>query len=77
MLEKEYKFYKDNQKEFIQKYNGKILLIVGKELKGIFDDEESAYKTAISKYKLGSFLIQRCAPEEVTTQTFHSRVIFP
>lgn len=77
MLKKEYKFYQDNQKKFIQKYNGKVLLIVGEKLIGVFDDEESAYKEAINKYELGKFLIQRCAPENETTQTFHSRVIFP
>lgn len=76
MLEKEYKFYKDNQKKFIEKYNGKILLIVGEKLIGVFDNEEIAYKTATAKYELGVFLIQRCAPEDQTIQTFHSRVIF-
>ncbi len=77
MLEKEYNFYKNKQKEFLKKYSGKVLLIVGEELIEVFDDEESAYKKAITLYKLGSFLIQRCAPENETIQTFHSRVIFP
>ena len=76
MLDKEYKYYKDNQKSLLQKYKNKVLVIIGEEVVGIYDDETSAYQDSISKYKLGTFLIQNCLPEKETIQTFHSRVAF-
>lgn len=76
MLEEEYKYYKDNQEMFLKEYEGKVLVIKGKSIVGIYDDEAVAYKDSISKYKLGTFLIQKCVPEEETIQTFHSNIIF-
>lgn len=76
MLDTEYKFYKSHQKEFLKQYKGKALVIVGEKIVGIYEDESKAYQDSVSKYKLGTFLIQKCLPEEETIQTFHSRVIF-
>ena len=76
MLDKEYKYYKENQKNFLGKYRDKVLVIIGENIIDVYDDEVSAYKEAVEKYKLGTFLIQKCIPEEETIQTFHSNVIF-
>lgn len=76
MLDKEYKYYQDNQKTFLKQYKNKILVIKGKEIVGVYGDEIAAYKDSISKFDLGTFLIQKCVPEKETIQTFHSRVIF-
>lgn len=62
---------------FLKKYKGKVLVIKGEEIVGVYNDEIAAYKDAISKFDLGTFLIQKCIPEAETIQTFHSRVIFP
>ena len=75
MLDKEYKYYLENQKTFLEQYRGKVLVIKDERIVGVYEDEATAYKDSISKYKLGTFLIQKCIPEEETTQTFHSRVI--
>lgn len=76
MIDKEYQYYKKNQKAFLKKYKGKILVIKDQKITGVFDDEVSAYNDSVSKYKLGTFLIQKCIPENETIQTFHSRVVF-
>lgn len=76
MLDQEFKYYQKNQKAFLDKYQGKVLVIKGEEITGVYDNEEEAYKDAVSKYDLGTFLIQLCLPEEETIQSFHSRVIF-
>lgn len=73
-LDIEYKFYKSNQKELLQKYKDKILVIKGEKVEGVYDDEATAYQEAIKKFDLGSFLIQKCIPEEENIQTFHSNV---
>ncbi len=77
MLEKEFKYYIDNQAELVKKYNGKYIIIKANEVVGSFDTEEKAYNFAIGKYELGTFLIQFCSPgNENYSQTFHSRAIF-
>ena len=76
MLDKEYKYYQDNQVEFLKKYKGKAIVIKNKEIVGVYDNEVEAYKDATSKYELGTFLIQTCLPEGETAQTFYSRVVF-
>ena len=57
-LDKEYKFYQKNQKEFLKKYRNNVLVIKDEQVIGAYSDEATAYKESISKYKLGSFLIQ-------------------
>lgn len=77
MLEIEFQYYLDNQDKLVEKYDGKVLVIVGKDVVGVYDDESTAYFKSIKKYKIGTFLIQKCtAGTQSYTQTFHSRVIF-
>lgn len=76
-LEKEFKFYLDNQASLLAKYGGKFVVIVGDEVVGAFDSMADAYFDSIKKYEPGTFLIQECTEgEEAYTQSFTSRVIF-
>ncbi len=77
MLEKEFQYYLDHQIELVEKYNGKVLVIIGEDVVGVYDTELQAYFDSVIKYEPGTFLIQKCTPgDESYTQTFHSRVIF-
>lgn len=77
MLDKEFKYYLDNQEKLVEKYNGKYLVIVKNEVVGVYDDKIVAYESSKDKYELGTFLIQLCTPGKgAYTQTFHSRVSF-
>jgi len=77
MLEKEFKYYLDNQDKFVKEYEGKYLVIVGEEIVGIYSSDEEAYFESEKKYKSGTFLIQFCeAGDSSYTQSFHSRVSF-
>jgi hypothetical protein len=77
MLEKEFKYYIDNQSELVKKYNGKVIVIKGENVIGVYNNEIEAYNETIKTNSLGTFLIQPCSPgEESFTQTFHSRIIF-
>jgi hypothetical protein len=72
-----FKWYLENQGGLVKQYDGKVLVIKDNQVVGSFDNEESAYFDSISKYKPGTFIIQKCTPgEEAYTQTFHSRVSF-
>ncbi len=77
MLEKEFKYYLDNQESLVEKYNGRFIVIVGEEVVGDYSTMDEAYTEATKCYKIGTFLIQECtAGDEAYTQTFHSRVVF-
>jgi hypothetical protein len=76
MLNKEFKYYRDNQQKLTEKYLGKFLIIKGQRVVGTFDDHIIAYETAKDKYGLGNFLLQHCLPGEANiSRTFHSQVI--
>ncbi|PIR93533.1 hypothetical protein COT99_00185 [Candidatus Falkowbacteria bacterium CG10_big_fil_rev_8_21_14_0_10_43_10] len=77
MLEKEYKYYKKNKKELLEKYNNKFIVIKNDEVIGAYSSEEDAYNNTIKTNKLGTFLIKQClADDKEEIQTFHSRVAF-
>lgn len=77
MLDKEFKYYIENQKELVKKYNGKYIVIVGTEVINSYGDELTAYLESIKTLKEGTFLIQLCKEgKDSFTQNFHSRVIF-
>ncbi len=77
MLEKEFKYYLDNQEKLVQKYEGKHLVIIGEEVVGVFSSDEEAFFDSEKKYKSGTFLIQFCERGDSSyTQSFHSRVSF-
>jgi len=77
MLEKEFKYYLDNQEELLKKYSGRVIVIVGEKVIGDYSTEIEAYTETIKTHKVGTFLIQLCVPgRDSYTQTFHSRAIF-
>lgn len=77
MLEKEFKYYLNNQDELVKQYNGKFIVIKNQTVIGYYDTEMDSYNETLKEHKLGTFLIQHCLPgEESHTATFHSRVVF-
>lgn len=77
MLEKEFQYYRDHQKELAQKYNDKYIVIIGEEVVGVFASELEAYNNTKKNHPVGTFLIQLCTDDPNTyIQSFHSRVCF-
>ena len=75
MLEREFKFYRDHQKDLAEKYNGKFIVIIGDDVIGVYDSELDAYNKTKIDHPIGTFLIQLCNDDpKAYTQTFHSRV---
>ncbi len=75
MLEKEFQYYKAHQKELVDKYEGKFIVIKGEQVIGVYESEIEAYEETKKIEELGTFLIQQVLPgKESYTQTFHSRV---
>ena len=76
-LEKEFKYYLENQDELVKKYNGKVVVIKNSKVIGVFDTEIEAIDKTSEKEELGTFLVQKCEPgTESYSQMYHSRVAF-
>jgi len=76
-LEKEFKYYIENQNKLVKRYNNKYVVIKNKKLIGVYDSETEAVQETSKNEPLGTFLVQKCTPgKESYTQTYHSRVIF-
>jgi hypothetical protein len=77
MLEKEFKYYLDNQVELVEKYNNRVIVIRNEEVVKDYDydDFEKAVFESAKKYELGTFLVQECTEgDKDYTEIFHSRV---
>jgi len=75
MLEKEFQYYLRNQKDLVDKHNGKWLLIQDEIVIGVFDTKKEAFDKSQADNLIGKALIQFCSPgDSAYTQTFHSRV---
>ena len=76
MLEKEFNFYLENQKDLVSKYNGKFIVLKDQKVIGVYSSNSEAYTESLKKEKLGTFLIQHCLPgQDSYSQTFNSQVI--
>ena len=72
MFEKELTFFIANQSELVQKYAGKILVIQGNDVAGVYDSALQAYLEAQKQFALGTFMLQPCEPgPEAYTVTIH------
>ena len=76
MLEKEFKYYIDNQEDLVKRYSGKFLVIKNRKVIGEYNSTGEAYDNAIKTEALGTFLIQHCfAGKESYSRTFQSPII--
>lgn len=75
MLKKEYEYFRNHEKEFIDKYDGKTIVIKDNSVIGVHDNEKEAYFETIKAHKMGTFLIQPVFSDRSgTVHKFHSRV---
>ena len=74
-LDNEFKFYLDNQDEFVKKYNNKHVVVINNKVVGSFKTAGEAYMFAIEKYEPGKFLIQLVTKgDEAYTAQFQLRM---
>ncbi|MDP2983513.1 MAG: hypothetical protein Q8O92_09330 [Candidatus Latescibacter sp.] len=73
----EFDYFLANRDELVKKYNGKVIVIKNQQVIGQYDTELEAVLETSKTEEMGTFLVQKCAPDENSfTQTFHSRVAF-
>ena len=58
-LENEKEFYKQHRDEWLPRHEGKVAVIKGEELIGVFDTIEDAYEEAVRRLGNELFLIAR------------------
>lgn len=77
MFKKELRFFIKNQKDFVKKYRGKVLVLQGQNVIGIYESPLEAYLEVQKKHKIGTFMIQPCEPgPEAYTVTISSNATF-
>jgi len=62
MFEKEFDYFVAHQKELVEKYRGKVLVLKGAKVVGVYPNALDAYLSAKKKHKPGTFMIQPCVP---------------
>ena len=77
ILKREYDFYMDHRAALLEQHNGKVLVIMGGVVIGVYESESEALEETARSHEIGTFLIQECNPTaESQTQHYHSRVMF-
>jgi len=62
MFDTEFSYFKEHQEELVKQYNGRVLVICGQSVVGVYDDALTAYLYASRNHEPGSFMIQPCSP---------------
>ena len=75
-LKKEFEYFLANQKELVEKHNGKYVVVKGQQVIGVYDEELAAIADTKKNHPLGTFLVQKVDAGKEYSQTFHSRVVF-
>jgi len=76
-LHKEFQYFLSNREELLKKHNGKVVVISGEQVVGVYETDIQAVAESQKTMKLGTFLVQRVEPSDASfKQTFHTRVTF-
>jgi hypothetical protein len=75
--EKNYEWFEANLSDLMREHRDKYLIIYEESLRGVFSDIEDAITEALTFAKPGEFLIQRCVPEDESTEVLCSLIRLP
>lgn len=64
MLEAEIQFFNESRDEWVKQFPGKITLVKGRKLIGVFDSDNDAIVEGVRRYGLESFLVRRVEREQ-------------
>jgi hypothetical protein len=62
MFQNELEFFIANQEQLVKEHFGKVLVIKGHEIIGVYEHPLDAYLETQKEHKLGTFMIQPCQP---------------
>jgi hypothetical protein len=73
MFEQELAFFIAHQAELVREHDGKVLVLRGNEVVGVYESALEAYTRSLERFEPGTFMIQPCAPgPEAYTVTIHA-----
>ncbi len=76
-LKRAYEYYIAHQEELAKQHRGKVLVIKGQKVIGVYESEIEAVKKTSLIHEMGTFLVQKAEPlGKSAPQSFHSRVAF-
>jgi len=76
VFQQELDFFMAHQDELVRAHAGKVLVIRGTQVVGVYSTSLEAYLEAQKSYKLGTFMIQVCKPgPEAFTVTVSSACV--
>lgn len=76
-LDKNYEYFKNNEKKFSQKYANQYIVIVDEKVVYNSEDKTLAINYIKENLKAGTFILQKCESDpNKNIQMFHSRVVF-
>ncbi len=64
-LETELEYFNAHRTEWLQHYEGKVVLVKDTELRGVFDSENQAYEEGVKTFGNVPFLIKRVLREDL------------
>ena len=77
-LREAFHFYLDNQDSMVERYDGRVVAIKGRQVLGVYDSKLEAVAETSAKHEPGSFLVQRVsAGDGDYTSRFHSLRVRP
>lgn len=67
LLAEEFNHYLEHQDEYVEAYDGKVIVLKDKKVVGVYNSVGQAYWGAQEDYELGTFLIQKVSPGDTDT----------
>lgn len=61
-LNKQFQYFIENQDKFVEKYNGRTIVLKNYKVIGVYDDEWDAVEEAQEKFEPGTYIVQRVTP---------------
>lgn len=74
-LQAEFEYYLAHQEELVKQYDGKVIVIKGCEVLGVFEDDLEAIAETAKAHEPGTFMVHRVSAQE-EIQTIYSRAVF-
>lgn len=76
-LRDEFQFFLANREDLLRQYPGKVIVIKGHKVIGVYDSKTDAVEKTKTHHEMGTFLVQECsAGDSSVTMTFHTRFAF-
>lgn len=75
MLEKEYEYFKEHKKNFLNGYKNKYVVIKDDKTLGFYDTLEIAITESLKENELGTFLVKQVKEEEQSLHFFRKAFI--